>query len=410
MKNEKPFGLFVLGGPILVDAEDIRFRDALFSRTLNITREYVPRSLIVARTRKYNASHGDCPSLRDVGAELVLTVPDYAAGGVRGLYNLALLFNPVLQQKIQSCVESAEFIYVEGLSLSAFLTAIAARRAGRKLIMELRGSVLLNPDYMQQRFGFVGQILRLLHERQFVFIRSQSCAASYVNESLLKAYPIAGNIQSVLLNVHLPDGFGGSPRVYTNSAKRYLYVGHLETVKRVDLILQALHLAHEQLPTGWHFDIVGSGPMEGHLRTLVEQFGLEKHVTFHGRVAWGEPLSKLYEQADMLLVASTSESGPRVAIEAMAFGLPVISTRVGLPLELLEQDALVPIGDCKAYAQKMIDLVNNPTRLTEFGKSNWQLAQQFRQPILEAKRREFWEQAIEASRHSVCDTSGFNRS
>jgi len=403
MKTTSPFGLFVLGYPVLVRHDGIRFGDRCYAETLSFTREFVPMSMIVARTREHKTSHGFHARLEDVCAKLALALPDYGIGGWQGfLRTFIILTSPTIRRSLRALLEQAEFIYVEGgTSPVAFLTAQIARQMGRCLILEMRGSVVFNRHYMRQRFGLPGLAYQSLHHVFSAYVRRQSVAGLYISKDLMQRYPVAGSLRCEISDAYLPEDFGSAPRHFTGPARRYLYVGHLETVKRVDLILRALHLAREYLPHGWHFAIVGSGPLEADLRALVDQLELGEHVSFHGRVQWGDPIKKFYHQADILLLASTTESGPRVAVEAMASGLPVISTSVGITPELLDESVLVPVGDINTYAHRLAELINDPIRLTEFSERNWRLAQDFQQPILEAKRREFWKQAIEMSRRTA---------
>lgn len=108
----------------------------------------------------------------------------------------------------------------------------------------------------------------------------------------------------------------------------------------------------------------------------------------------GERLFEYYKRAELLLVASTIESGPRVMIEAMSFGVPVISTNVGLAGEVLDESVLVPINNKNAYAQCISSLVNDPVRLTRISQANWSRSQDFKHEVLSARRKQFWRHAV----------------
>lgn len=404
MKTTLPFGLFVLGNPVLICNHEIRFRDRCYIKTMSLTKEFVPKSLIVARTREHKVPHGFYPPLKDVDAELALALPDYGIDGWRGFIRTFIIFaSPTIRRLLKTLVEQTEFVYVEGgTGPEAFLIAQIAKQMKRYLILEMRGSVVLNRKYLRQRFGLAGLVLLPLYHAFSSYVRKQCLAGLYVNKELMERYPVAGALKCVISDAYLPPDFCGSPRRFKEPARRYIYVGTLGTVKRVDLIIKALGLACKHLPPRWHFNIVGLGPKEPELRNLVDFMRLGEHVTFHGQVPWDRPLINLYEHADLALIASTTEGGQRSLVEAMAFGLPVISTSVGNAPDLLDESVLVPVDDVKTYVRRLIELVNDPGRLTLFSEWNWRLAQNFRQSILETKRREFWKQAIELSRR-YCD-------
>jgi len=394
-----PFGLFVLETPVVLGDGEIRFVDRCYAETLQQASADVRDLLIVARTRHHSVAQG-YTSLSNAGAQLAIPLPDYGHAGFRGVIQaLKILIDPDIYYALSQLLSQADFVYVEGgTSVISFLTARIAKRLNRRLVLEMRGDVLLNRQYLLDRFGFAGLAMLPLHQAFSRYVRKKCFAGLYINKKLLERYPVVGSLKRAVSDAYLPEDFGAAPRCYREPARRYLYVGHLETVKRVDLIIAALGLARERLPKGWHLEVVGSGPLERGLRAMTARLGLGSHLTFHGRIEWGEPLFRFYEQADLVLMASTSESGPRTLPEAMAFALPVISTSVGIAPELLDKSVLTPVGSAKAYAKCLLELVHDTARLTKFSESNWRFAGNFRRAPLVSERREFWRQAIAISR------------
>jgi len=125
--------------------------------------------------------------------------------------------------------------------------------------------------------------------------------------------------------------------------------------------------------------IAGDGPLGGHLRTLAEQLGVSACVRFLGRVSQNEVL-KLMQECHILAQPSITapdgdqEGLPVVLMEAMAAGLPVISTRhSGIP-ELVEDGVtglLVPERDADALAKALLRLIDSPelwSQMTEAGR------------------------------------------
>jgi glycosyltransferase involved in cell wall biosynthesis len=393
--SKKSYGLFILGVPVLENAGGVFFREPKFTRTISSTRNVISKPWIIARSRKKWTEPGSYPPLDKVGAELVMTLPDYGVGGWRGLYHLLIfLFSPRVQKRLRTHMEAASFVYAGVPSLEAYLAARICKKIGRRLIIELRGSALLDKQYMRSRFGIPGHLLRLVYQRQLTFICKQSRAALYVSHSLQQEYPLETGVQAVVPDVYLPESFSGEPRIYRRPAASYLYVGHLELVKRVDLLLKALHIARVRLPEGWHFDIVGSGPQRNTLEKLAANLGLIDRVSFHGRVRWGNPLAAFYEQSDLFLMASITEGASRVLMEAMAFGLPAVSTAAGTAPDLLEEETIVPDPSPDAYTDCLLRLVHDPRRLTRHSEQNWRKAQAFSAARIQEKRRAFWQQVI----------------
>ena len=91
-----------------------------------------------------------------------------------------------------------------------------------------------------------------------------------------------------------------------------------------------------------HLDIVGTGPYLEELKRLVDNLSLRERVTFHGRVEDDE-LSRLYSSADVYLIPTLRHEGlPLALLEAMAHGLPTISSYIGGNMDVIthEEDGL----------------------------------------------------------------------
>lgn len=84
----------------------------------------------------------------------------------------------------------------------------------------------------------------------------------------------------------------------------------------------------------FHYTIIGAAGDE-ELQFLIADLELEKHVSLELRISQNEVLEKM-QNADLLLVPSLEEGIPNIAVEAMAIGLPVLSTNCGGVPELID--------------------------------------------------------------------------
>ncbi len=121
-------------------------------------------------------------------------------------------------------------------------------------------------------------------------------------------------------------------------------------IKGPDVLLEAIGLLRQRRP---ELHLLLSGPARGYVRAGLERLGIP-HV--HRRVERYEEIARLYAALDAYVVPSRQEGGPKGVLEAMAAGVPVVSTRVGQAAELIhdgENGWLVDVGDAEALAERL---------------------------------------------------------
>lgn len=136
-----------------------------------------------------------------------------------------------------------------------------------------------------------------------------------------------------------------------------LAVSRLSPEKNIRFTLQVLAQVREKFPnTG--LVIVGSGPEEGRLKMLVKKLKLEGVVEFAG---WQDNLASFYKTANAFIQTSFFEGYGLSLVEAGLSGLPVITTPVGIALELEHgRDAYIyPLGGINMFVEAITDLIEN---------------------------------------------------
>lgn len=136
--------------------------------------------------------------------------------------------------------------------------------------------------------------------------------------------------------------------------------GRLVGVKDHKTLLRGLAELLETRPA--RLVIFGDGPLLGELREETEAIGIASRVLFAGYV--NDPAA-CYAAADLFVLSSTSEGFGNVLIEAMAAGVPVVSTDAPHgPREILADGkfgSLVPVGDAEGLAVAMAAMLDKPT-------------------------------------------------
>jgi glycosyltransferase involved in cell wall biosynthesis len=150
---------------------------------------------------------------------------------------------------------------------------------------------------------------------------------------------------------------------------RILAVSRLIARKGLDTLIVALGKSGcKELS----LDIAGDGPHLTVLRELALLCGVEDRVRFHGFVD-RVGLAALHAQADLFVLASRAESCSMALLEAMAAGLPVIASRVGGSVELVENGSnglLFKADDVAQLTAALRTLADDPAQRQRFAAAN----------------------------------------
>jgi glycosyltransferase involved in cell wall biosynthesis/SAM-dependent methyltransferase len=131
------------------------------------------------------------------------------------------------------------------------------------------------------------------------------------------------------------------PERWTPSRKspRLLFVGGLDEVKNVSLLLRAFAQVLKEVPEA-SLTVIGTGSQSSELEKEAGQLQLGQHVHFAGRVDRAGVAEAMRDRCDLLVLCSRSETFGCVLIEAMACGKPVVSTRCGGPEDIVTEAML----------------------------------------------------------------------
>jgi glycosyltransferase involved in cell wall biosynthesis len=143
------------------------------------------------------------------------------------------------------------------------------------------------------------------------------------------------------------------------------HVGRFAPPKNHALLIEAFARVRTSAPL--YLLLVGGGELENTVREQVAQLGLENRVRFLGIRS---DVADILRASDVFVLSSRWEGNPMSVMEAMASGLPVVSTAVGGVPELVrdgETGLLVPSEDTGALAQAIQALVDNPARRQAMG-------------------------------------------
>jgi GalNAc-alpha-(1->4)-GalNAc-alpha-(1->3)-diNAcBac-PP-undecaprenol alpha-1,4-N-acetyl-D-galactosaminyltransferase len=168
-------------------------------------------------------------------------------------------------------------------------------------------------------------------------------------------------------------------------------VGRLSPVKGMDILITAFASIKDTFPE-IRLLILGDGPSQQELQGLCKKLGAEDRVIFTGKV--NNPIQYV-QQADIFVLASRFEGFPNALCEAMACGLPVISTESSPAIrEIIREQVdglIVPVESPKQLAKSLEALIVNDEKRRQMGKKASEIVERFNFEKIMRK----WEEVIE---------------
>lgn len=200
---------------------------------------------------------------------------------------------------------------------------------------------------------------------RFIFRFADGCV--FQTEQASQYFPVTVQKKGrIILNPVDPTFFNTT---WNGDDKAILSVGRLYPQKNHALLLKAFAQIHKKYPE-YKLKICGKGSEENSLKQLAMELKIEAFVSFMGEV--GNVKDEL-KQSSCFVLSSDYEGLPNALMEAMAVGMPVISTDCpcGGPRMLIknnENGLLVPCNDVDRLRQALFEIIENEEKRKIFGK------------------------------------------
>jgi N-acetyl-alpha-D-glucosaminyl L-malate synthase BshA len=208
------------------------------------------------------------------------------------------------------------------------------------------------------------------------FSINQSDAITAVSENLrdetYKTFKIEKEIQVIHNFVDVArfnrKGIDAFKKVIAPNGERILlHASNFRKLKRVQDVVKIFNEVQKEIPSTLLF--VGDGPERATAEDLSRQLGICDSIRFVGKQ---EQMEDILAIADLFLLTSEYESFGLAALEAMAAGVPVVSTNAGGLSEIMI-DGLTGymgnVGDIKTMSERALDILRDDERLDEFKKT-----------------------------------------
>lgn len=204
--------------------------------------------------------------------------------------------------------------------------------------------------------------------------RAEVLKARFAFERAARVLPVSLYLQRAISEYGIKSQFELVPNVVDTSLfspadrkadktdqKRLIFVGNLEAshIKGFPTLLDALAELKKRR-CDWRLDVIGTGPARPEYEARAFGAGLQESVFFHGTKRKRE-VAEMMSTADVFVLPSRYDNMPCAVVEAMASGLPVVSTLVGGIPEMVTEEAgiLVPRDDPLALADGLDAVLSN---------------------------------------------------
>lgn len=314
-----------------------------------------------------------CESLK----EGLSAYKDISASQINGNY-FELLGEPFPTIKILQIIKKTkpDIIHLHGPSPYATITGFFGKILGRKTILTYHAS--LNPENI---FGRIVVTIDQVISR-YVFDYLTVTSEDY-RKKLQNFFPSKRIKLTPLL---LEDCFFGYSETKKEcrrdlliSKKTILFVGKMDEhhqYKGVDILIKAAKVVPPELS----FILVGDGNKKKDYELLAIKEGVERRLNFVGEPDQ-DSLRKYYRASDFLVLPSTLESFGYVLFEAMAMGIPVITTSAVGSARLIKKrraGLVIAPNNPVVLAKAIKRLISNPSLYKELQQNGRKLAEEFR--------------------------------
>jgi glycosyltransferase involved in cell wall biosynthesis len=192
---------------------------------------------------------------------------------------------------------------------------------------------------------------------------------------------------------HAPHATPANPRI--------LVTRNLEAVYDIATALRAFALVQARVPAAG-MTIAGSGPQRAELEGIATALGVAPRVRFTGRLDNAE-LPALYREATVALNPSLADNMPISLLEAMASGVPIVSTNVGgIPYVVRDgySALLVPPGDANRMAEAVLRVIEDASLARQLAANGAREAIQYQWPRVRPRLLAVYARAMDAASES----------
>lgn len=346
---------------------------------------------IVARVKKVDELPGKALCVDGPGVE-IFPVPFYQ--GPNELLKKYFAIHMALRHVSDEC----DVAIFRMPSQTASMTLSHIRRR-----IPIGGEVVYDPadDLKRKDVNLLIHTLDIITSNRLKRFCLRANGVSYVTEnSIQQQYPSRARLkgesdhffETYYSTITLNEEAFGAPRYYNDKNSITLGFSNVSMNserKGEPILLRAVQICRQN-----GYDIrcvlIGDGSKKAEFEKLAADLGIGEYTEFTGRLASSDEVRSRITNTDIYVFPSQAEGLPRGILEAMAVGLPVLSTPVGGIPEVIENRYLFSPMDVEGFAKMIMHLADNQDELTKMSEDNFKKSCEFKNDILQNKRDKFY--------------------
>ncbi len=278
--------------------------------------------------------------------------------------------------------------------IESYLTFILGKKRGKPFAVE----VVNEPATLTDVKG----VFKWINVQMQKYMTKKANGASYVTQYILQqAYPSRARImgesnqyfETHYSSIDLISSYIRKPKKYTDTKTKFevIHVANLinSNIKGHITLIESLKIVADH---GYNITacFIGDGNFIPVLIDYAEKLGVADKLHFIGRLHNKEEIIERLSESDLFVYPTYFEGLSRSLIEAMAAGLPCISTPIcGIP-ELLDEKYMFRPDDSESFAKEVMHLIENPAELEMMSQRNVEIADRFTKDKLTERRYKFY--------------------
>lgn len=279
-----------------------------------------------------------------------------------------------------------------------FPTGWLCYRSAKKLpyIISLRGSDVPGQHAgLKIYYKILGPVLfKRIWKKAAVLV---ACSEGLKNRAL-KFLPTVSI--DVIPNGVEPERFYPGKNDKKSDVLRLLTVGRLSVTKRVELLINAAAILHKD-GCKVRLTIVGGGGLKQQIRQIVSENSLTDIIEITGRID-SEKMPQVYRKSDIFVSASMQEGMSNAMLEAMASGLPIVTTRCeGVDELIAGNGTIVEQADAESIAASIKQLMQDPQTYSSMSAAARNRASSFSWSSVASRYIQHYQEILKSKRGSL---------